>query len=148
MMKRKLSRKEINRKSKFPDTRTFTWYNHNPYGKLTGDCVVRSLALAFGVSWEHMYRELASFSIERGLMLNDKQAYELFLAEKGYQKYKQPRKYNNKKYTGIEFCEQLANNKRIIAHIGGHHIVAIINNKIYDTWNCGFKCIGNYWVIE
>jgi len=33
----------------------------------------------------------------------------------------------------------------VIANIGGHHIVAIIEGRVWDTWNSTDGCIGNYW---
>ena len=34
---------------------------------------------------------------------------------------------------------------RYIAHIGGHHIIAIVDKKVNDTWDSTDGCIGNYW---
>lgn len=35
----------------------------------------------------------------------------------------------------------------IIAHIGGNHIVAIVNHKVYDIWDSTDYCIGNFWTL-
>ena len=65
---------------------------------------------------------------------------------------KQTRKPDNSKYTGKEFCLDIQGspnpNKKYIATIGRHHIVAIVDGKINDTWDCSNKCIGNYWTRE
>ena len=80
-----------------------------------------------------------------------------YLTSKGWKKCNQPRKTNNKKYTGIEFCSYLKElNKssiykrynRVVANIGGHHIVAIIDYKVNDTWNSTMGSIGTYWIKE
>jgi hypothetical protein len=34
----------------------------------------------------------------------------------------------------------------MIANIGGHHIVAIIEGQINDIWDSSDGCIGNVWV--
>lgn len=150
----------MSRQQKIPDTSTFHFYNANPKGKLTGDCVIRALCAAMGEPYETVYRELFEFSLKCGYMLNCKECYDKYLASKGWVKQKQPRKDNNKKYTGKEFCEQLQEdpwiftgkeydyNAHIIAKIGGHHIVAIIDGKINDIWNSTGGCIGNYWTKE
>ena len=31
------------------------FYNPNPYGNNTGDCVIRALTLAFGKNWDDVY---------------------------------------------------------------------------------------------
>jgi hypothetical protein len=84
------------------------------------------------------------------------------LEKKGFIKQNQPRKSNNTKYTGKEFCNWLSINYpngeigNIVANIGGHHIVCIkptyhgdgfnCRYKILDTWNSSDGCIGNYWI--
>jgi hypothetical protein len=69
----------------------------------------------------------------------------------GFVKMKQPKKPNGTKYTGVEFCGDIQNYpfnypQRIFAHIGGHHVISIIDGIIYDSWNSSHGCIGNYYV--
>ena len=65
---------------------------------------------------------------------------------KGWIKQKQPRKDDNTKYTGEEFCIFIAREKRrYVVNVGGNHTVAIVNKKIYDTWDSTEGCVGNYW---
>lgn len=133
----------------YPNTETFTWYNANPKGKIIGDCVLRAISTAEGESWETTYKKMFDFSIKRGEIFNDKKLIEAYLKSIGYTKMKQPRKMNNKKYTGSDWCKELqrmGNTKTIIANIGEHHIVCIKENKILDIWNSTCKCIGNYWI--
>lgn len=145
------------RQQKYPDTATFHFYNANPKRRVTGDCVIRALSTAMDVPYEVVYRELFEFSQKCGYMLNSKECYSKYLQSKGWIKQKQPRKDDNTKYTGVEFCEQLQDdpwlftgkeydfNARIIAKIGSHHIVAIVDGMVHDTWDSTDGCIGNYW---
>lgn len=142
----------MKRQDKYQNTRTFHWYNANPKSKLTADCVVRALSVALKQDYEQTYRELFELSLKTGYMLNDKKCYEKYLSNKGWLKMPQPKKCNNTKYTGKEFCENAQEYtftypSRMIAHIGGHHLVAIVEGKIWDTWNSTPWCIGNYWVL-
>lgn len=133
----------------YPNTDTFTWYNANPKGKIIGDCVLRAISTAEGESWETTYKKMFDLSVKRGEIFNDKKFIEAYLKSIGYTKMKQPRKTNNKKYTGSDWCKELqriGNTKTIIANIGGHHIVCIKDNKVLDIWNSTCKCIGNYWI--
>jgi hypothetical protein len=84
-------------------------------------------------------------------MLNDKKCYEKWLETKGWVKKAQPRKDDNTKYTGSEFCKEVQEYtfnypSRIFAKIGGHHVVAIVEGRVWDTWNSTDGCIGNYWI--
>lgn len=157
----------MNRQNKYPDTPTFHFQNVNPKNKLTGDCVVRAITLALDQTYIETYRELFEYSLKTGYMLNDPKNYGKYLESKGWKKLSQPRKMNGRKYTGEEFCQVLTSwlpfandlfinnaewddgiviSNNIVAHIGGNHVVAIIDGKVCDTWNCTGGCIGNYWI--
>lgn len=142
---------EEKRRAKYPETNTFHYYNANPKNRLGNDCVIRAICTALDQSWEQTVRELTEVGIKKGFVLNDKQTYAEYLKQKGWIKKEQPRKFDGTKYTGKEFCEKLQRSgnapyMNIIAHIGGHHIVAIVNGKVNDIWNSTDGCIGNYWV--
>lgn len=143
------------------ETSTFHFYNANPKDKRTSDCVVRAIATATGKPWEEVLQGLTEFALKYKLMPNDDKCYGRYLESLGWRKEKQPRKDDNTKYTGSEFCELLDSEdceyilnykssiNTVIAKIGGHHIVCIKlhdgEHKIYDTWDSTYGCIGNYW---
>ena len=140
----------MKRQDKYPETSTFHYYNANPKGRMTGDCVIRAISTAMERPYNDVYEELFQFSLKNGYMLNDKKCYEKYLESKGWIKNAQPRKKDNTKYTGKEFCEEIQTHRHwyspyIIAHIGGHHIVAIMFGKVNDTWDSTWGSIGNYW---
>ena len=138
-----MSKKE----NRYPDTTVFHYYNANPKNKISGDCVIRAISTALEQDYVTTYRELFELSIKTGYIVNDKKNYDKYLKLKGWTKYSQPTKSNGKKFTGKEFCREIAlSSKRYIAHIGTHHIVAIVDNKVNDTWDSTGGCIGNYWV--
>ena len=135
------------RQEKYPKTRTFHYYNANPHNKLGGDCAIRAIATAIGRTWEQTVREMTEIGIKYGYVCNDKNTITKYLSSKKWIKHPQPRKSNNNKFTGKEFC--LANKSiSCIANIGGHHIVAIVNGQVNDIWDSTDGCIGNYWTKE
>ncbi len=143
------------RMEKYPDTNTFHYFNANPKNWITGDCTFRAIATAFEKPWNDIVMDMAQLSIKTGYAINDVKGIEKFLNQNGWIKQKQPRKLDNTKYTGAEFCNEIQNgkfqflkNERIIAKIGGHHIVAIVDGQIWDIWNSTGKCIGNWWIKE
>ena len=95
---------------------------------------------------------MAKLMTKTGYNINDTSCIERYLKSIGWVKHKQPRKFDNSRYTGKEFCLNiqcsLNPNKKYIAKIGQHHIVAIVNGKINDIWDCSDNCIGNYWTKE
>ncbi len=120
--------------------------NNNPKNKITNDCVIRAIALATNNKWENVYRELAEQGIKKGLMINDRNNWKAYLKSLGYEQQKMPRKVDRKRYTLKEFCEELAEKDKIyIVKVAGH-LTCIKDKKLYDTWNCSNKCVGNYWI--
>ena len=146
----------MKRTEKYPDTKTFHFHNANPKNRVTGDCTFRAICTAMEKPWRDVVMEMAEMSCRTGYAINDKKGIERYLEEQGWVKQKQPRKADNTKYTGKEFCTELLkrNSKiqrgsdvnRIIADIGGHHIVAVMAGKVWDTWDSTGGCVGNYWV--
>lgn len=154
----------MKRQERYPDTKTFHFYNANPKGKYTGDCTVRAVATVLGKTWEKVTMELALQAIETGYSVNSTESTDMYLEKHGFKKQRQPRKKNKKKYTAAEFCkvqqkwlfdennhgnewdDGIIISPKIIAHVGGHHIVAIIDGKVNDIWDSTDGCVGNYWV--
>ena len=143
------------------DSRRFHFYNANPKSNRTNDCVIRAISTAKDKSWDEVFSELSRIAFEYKLMPNDKRCYEKYLNALGWHKEKQPRKDNNTKYTGEEFCDLIENPDCeylldytgsldcVIAHIGSHHTVCIKpyneTYKAYDIWNSCDGTIGNFW---
>ena len=137
------------RQQKYPETRTFHYYNANPKNRITGDCVFRAFALAMEQDYNTTVMEMAELMCKTGYAMNDSKGEAKYLELKGWTKHPQPRKANGTKYTGAEFCREVAyKHKRYIAHIGGHHMVAIVNGKVNDIWDSTDGCIGNYWTKD
>lgn len=140
----------MTRQEKYPDTATFHWHNANPKNRITTDCVIRALSTALEIPYVQVVMELAEMQCKTGYDDGDVKLYDKYLELKGWEKHKQPRKEDNTKYTGKEFCKRVQKFKdyyrpRMIAHLGGGHIVAIIRGKVWDTWDSTDGCIGNYW---
>ena len=163
------------------NTKYFHFYNANPKGKRASDCVVRAISKATEVSstrrndgclpkqpskdWDSVLDDLIVFSHKYKVMPNEKACYGKYLESIGFSKENQP-KYEDlngmiTKYTGEEFCDFLNRKSKatglvysVVAHIGTHHIVAIMFDeekqtyKVFDTWNSSKKIIGNYWIKE
>ena len=125
-------------------TDTFKFYNLNPFKKKSaGDCVARAISGATSLNWEQVIRELTDYGIKLGYVFNMKETYDKWLCENGWRKNKQPRKPNNKKYTIKEFCKLQPKGIFIVGV--ANHLTFIEDGILYDTWNCEYKTVGNYW---
>ena len=151
----------MTRYQKYPETSSFYFYNANPKSRYTSDCVVRAICVALEETWDDVIMEMAKLSCETGYSINDTNGINLYLERKGFVKQSQPRKDDNTRYTGREFCNWLSVNYpngelgRVVANIGSGHTVCIIPTnhgdgincryKVLDTWDSSDGCIGNYW---
>ena len=153
----------MRRQQKYPETPTFHYHNANPKNRFTGDCRIRAIAVACEVPYNQVVMDLANIQCETGYDQCANQGISILMERYGWVKHKQPRKADNRKYTGKEFCEILQSHlsdkgvhgmmsdegivisPRVFCNIGGNHEVAIIDGKVWDTWNSTDGCIGNYW---
>lgn len=144
--KKKKRQPPRSRQSKYPDTDTFHFHNANPKGKYTTDCVERAICTALDLPYEQVVRDLAELQIALGVSATDAGCYDKYLARHGYVQCRQPKHEDRTKYTGNQFCTLIAEpDKTYVANLGSHHVVAIVNAKVYDTWNSTYGVIGNYW---
>lgn len=125
----------------------FIKYNNNPKQKRTNDCVIRALSLGLNKSWEDVYKDLTNLGIKKGLMPNDRNNWKQYLKDFGYKMEKMPKKLNGKRYTVEEFINELAYNEQTYIIKIANHLTVVKDKKLYDTWNCKNKCVGNYWII-
>lgn len=150
----------MKREDKYPDTSTFHYFNANPHKRITGDCIIRAISTATGIPYNDVVMEMAKLQCETGYDADG--LIDRYLKSKGWIKNKQPKREDGTKYTGKDFCKVLQKHfpldvdgamtfdgieitHRIVANIGGHHIVAIMDGKVWDIWNSTDGCIGNYW---
>jgi hypothetical protein len=141
----------MKRQEKYPETKYFHYHNENPKNRITSDCVIRAISTATKIPYTQVVMEMAELQCKTGYDDGDKKLYDKYLQSKGWVKHSQPRKWDNTKYTGEDWCRELSQYyrtpeyARIVANIGGHHVVAIIGFKVWDIWDSTDGCIGNYW---
>lgn len=146
----------MKRQDKYQDTSTFKYHNANPKNRITGDCVTRALCTALGIGYNDCVMEQAEIQCKTGYDNATPQGIDYYLKTKGWIKHSQPRKADNTKYTGKEWCKELNHSiwfigKTVVANVGGHHTVCIKQDvdglfKVHDHWDSTNGCIGNYWI--
>lgn len=145
----------MKRQEKYKDTLCFHYHNQNPKNRITCDCVKRAISLATGIPYYDVVKGLTELQYKTAMDVAEVRVYSKYLEANGWVKHAQPHKKDGKKYRGAGFCKWLSRkgfDGNVVAHIGGHHIVAIIpvegTYKICDTWDSSKGCIGSYWTKE
>ena len=136
------------RQEKYPDTQYFRYYNANSHNHKTGDCVVRALCTACGITWEQCATELFQIGIKKGYTMLEDKVIEAFLVNNGFVQCKEPRNLDNTKMSvkrWLDLNSTLVRHK-IVANVGSYHVVAIIDGKVNDIWDCTNKTMHKYWV--
>ena len=122
----------------------FKKYNANPKGIKAGDCVIRAISMASERSWEGVYTELYDIGFRLKRMPSEKLVFEKWLEQHGWVKGKMPRHNDGTRYTVREWVD--SNPTTIVIISVASHLTHSDHGVLIDTWNCGSKCVGNYWV--
>lgn len=126
----------------------FEKVNVNPKGRKTGDCSTRAIANTVSTSWEEALQLQTEEALKCYYDPTSKQVVERVLEKFGYVKMKQPRKLDGSKYK-VNELDQILTEKQmkegVLVTIANHH-TCIKNGKIQDSWDCGRKSVGNYYV--
>lgn len=121
--------------------------NRNFKDKKTGDCSIRALAGILGISWQEALTLLYDSAMKTGYEPADRRTMEKVLNEFGYEKMKQPRKPDGKKYLVYELDEVLSDSEMhngVVVNVANHYTI-VRDGYIEDTWFCGYKSAGCYY---
>lgn len=121
----------------------FDKYNYNPKGWKADDCVIRAIGYATGKTWNEVFTDLCTIANKKCRMPNDDKVWQKYLEEIGWVKHSQPRKADDTKYTVEEFADGYSPKLAIVRV--ANHLTVVEGNTLIDTWNCGYKTVGNYW---
>lgn len=106
----------------------WVYYNPNPRGKETGDCVIRAVAAATGKPWELVYTGVALQGLAMGDMPNEAKIWRAFLRSQGFR-----RRLIMDDITVGEFADRHRNGTYIVGT--GTHAVAVIDGVLWDIFN-------------
>lgn len=116
----------------------YKFYNANPKGLFTDDCVLRSISVAEGITWQECQEKLSRLSNKEAKILNDVSFVEYYLDSK----------YKRKCYKNITIGQfaKICPKGHFVATMDGH-ITAIIDNVIVDTFDCSKRIMKCCWQI-
>lgn len=111
-----------------------------------GDCQVRALSKALNISWLEAFdltipicRELQTYTIFACDLKKTKAAMDTL----GFDYTGISNKKGSKRPTVEQFAK--AHPKGTFILSVANHVVACVDGKYYDTWDCGYKCLYGYY---
>ena len=110
----------------------FQSFNPNPRAAKVGDCAVRAVAKALGVSWYQAYAELVSDGLEQCDMPSANNVWGAVLRLHGFRRAAIPAECPDC-YTVGDFIREYPEGTYVVAL--KNHVVTVVDGVLYDTWN-------------
>lgn len=123
----------------------FVYANPNKFGKLTGDCTVRAICLATGLSWDVVHAGLSVASNSVGDMQSNNASWGRFLRWRGWRRHALPDTCPDC-YTVADFARDHPRGTYIVAC--DSHVVCVRDGNWLDTWDSGDETAIYYWIKE
>lgn len=116
--------------------------NPNPCGRLVGDCTVRALAIALGITWEEAFDLLADAAYKMCDVMSGNSVLGAVLRMHGFRM-----ESINQDYIGSYTVEQFAkDNPHGIYVLGTNgHVVTVISGNVYDAWDSSREHVLYVW---
>ena len=116
----------------------YRYFNNNPCGRSVGDCAVRAISAAFGISWERAFDILADNARQMCDMPSSDSVWGATLRMMGY-----VREAVNDRMTVEEFAEENPNGI-FVAKTNGH-VVCVRDGVVYDSWDSSQEDVIYVW---
>ena len=122
----------------------YRYFNPNPCSKNTGDCTVRAICAATGMSWDMAFDELCDKAKEIGEMPSSNNAWGQYLQDLGFT-YRPLPNTCPFCFSVKDFCKENPKGTFILGT--GTHAVTAIDGNYYDAWDSGDEIIAYVWYL-
>ena len=112
----------------------YEYFQNNPSGKMTGDCVVRAVSLATDENWQKTYIALALQGFLMNEMMNADSVWGAYLRNNGFIRYAIPNTCPDC-YTVSDFAAEHPKGVYVLGT--GKHAVTVMNGNYLDAWDSG-----------
>lgn len=124
---------------------SYAYFNNNPYGKKTSDCVIRALSKALGMTWRDVSIDLSMQAVNMGETQVTNATWGKYLQLNNFKRHAIPDTCPDC-YTIRRFAEEHPYGTYVLGT--GLHAVAVINGVYYDTQDTGNEVPIYYWEKE
>lgn len=115
--------------------------NLNPCGRAVGDCSVRAVAVALGITWEESFDLLSDAAYKMCDMPSSNSVIGAVLRMHGFYMSTIP-----ETCTVARFAHKHPRGIYVLFKTGDvGHVVTVIDGDIYDAWNSSNEFIQFYW---
>ena len=93
---------------------SYIYYNANPLGRHTEDCVKRALSKALGYSWDRVHIELSIYALMKAGIETENEIWGEYLERKGFNS---PADLKNRAIANLSVHEKLNKSKQVYPYI-------------------------------
>lgn len=111
---------------------SFVYFNPNPIGKHTGDCVIQAICKATDQTWEEVFMGLAEVSLLIYETVESNSTWDIYLRQNGFSRHAIPDTCPDC-YTVEDFCFEHPYGTYVLGT--GSHAVCVKDGIIYSTWD-------------
>lgn len=108
------------------------YFLNNPTGRAVGDCAVRAVSVALGISWEQAYSLVAAMGYAMGDMPSSDAVWGAVLRQNGFYRAAIPDTCPDC-YTAADFIADHPHGVYVLGF--GGHTAAIREGVLLDSWN-------------
>lgn len=109
-------------------------YNPNPENKIVGDCVIRAVSIALGLTWDDTHYDLCNLSGVMHDMPSSNNVWGEYVRLYGFKRHIIEDTCPNC-YTIADFARDHRTGTFLVCT--GTHVVAVVNGDYIDTWDSG-----------
>lgn len=119
------------------------YFNPNPAGSRTGDCVIRAICAATGQDWDSTYTGVVFQGFALKDMPSSNYVWGQYLRSLGYERRSLPNACPMC-YTVGEFADDHPDGTYILGT--GTHAVAVVSGAVVDSWDSRGEVVDYYFV--
>lgn len=120
-------------------------YNPNPAGRSVGDCAIRAVSKALGITWEEAYALISTNGYVMGDMPSSNSVWGAVLRQHGFYRHAVDNSCPDC-YTAEDFAKDHPKGIYVLGF--GNHTCCIEDGIIYDSWDSSLECPQYYWSRE
>lgn len=117
-------------------------FNNNPCGRRVGDCAVRAVSVAIGISWEDAFSLLARAAYNMCDMPNADSVWGAVLRQHGFYRTAISNECEDC-YTAGDFAYDHPQGIYVLGF--GGHVATIVDGQLWDSWDSSNEIPTFYW---
>lgn len=123
----------------------YRYFNPNPVGNRTRDCVIRAVSAALDISWDDAFDLVAERAKQMGETMDENAVYGSILRQCGFYRAVIPNRCPDC-YTARDFCRDHPYGIYVLGFIG--HVAAVIDGELWDSWDSSNEVPMYYWGVQ